>query len=48
MTLGMGYPFTDRKQALHDIMADCLVLRTQSVALPPPEIQIPSPPPPQS
>lgn len=47
--LGMGYvmaAFTDRKQALHDIMADCLVLRTQSVALPAPEIQIPPPPPP--
>ena len=46
--LGMGYvmvAFTDRKQALHDIMANCLVLRTQSVPPPPPEIQVPPPPP---
>ena len=46
LILSIGYimaAFTDRKQALHDLMAGCLVLRTQS-EVPPPEIQIPSPP----
>lgn len=45
--LGIGYvlaAFTGRKQALHDLMARCLVLRTPRV--PPPEIRVSSPPPP--
>lgn len=47
MILGMGYvmaAFTDKKQTLHDTMAGCLVLRTQSPIPPPPEIHVPSPP----
>ena len=46
LILGMGYvivAFTDRKQALHDTMASCLVLRTQS-SVAPPDIEIPTPP----
>ena len=48
LTFGLGYVmagFTDRRQALHDMIAGCLVLRAQLPAAPPPEIRI-SPPPP--